>query len=937
MDTSNQSRPSSRPVSATQYKGLPYLREPLSPSGSSSPKDPTIGLYNPDPPMSPPRMASRELRANTFGTANDADSLLTAVAETAPPTPKEDRSSEKNSHRGHTRPPSIEISFLNNLPLPPRPADDASSPPSYDAAGISRRLEGFRSTSRSPTTVSSSPETGSTPSGLSKMVQHARLHNKSRAWATPSQDPSPHLEPHQAGLASPPSGLTSQTSTRPSSLAMKYFSPDGSTIADAISEHLPEEEAAWEDASSAIGAGAKSEAESGRTSILHRNQAVDGSHGANTPSSSRLSSGSKATLERRDPHQDRAHTRARTHARERHLADHAAATPKSKSSGNSGKGSKKSDRAQELERLEMAARKLREQMAEDDKGNEDSEEQTPSDASSAAASPRTRPSTAITRSSQADDEYENQAEIEALKRQIMALQNSHAPSRRKAHPALGNFSVDDDEFDSQPVHPDIVLARQYPQNSSAAAASTSSSASHRHQQHKSSGRTRTSAREMDSLRADGAVSSRSRQSSSSAARHHHHHHQHQHQHQHRRHADVHTPSALRRHELPRSAIQSESEEDDFPPTSSQMSVSTGRTRQKRSVQPAEPNAGNEKLQELSQKIDLLEQIIRGTPFGSGQLAPPIVLAQQQTESRGATGSRAPIRPRPVELDSDTDLTDDWGASGSPRLLQSTREALSRASQAQAFDGRRGSASSLTNIPVNVVPAGGSGLNPAQQRSAFRHINSAENLGDSLRRKQAQAAQLQYTMQMQFQQQQEQEQRQQHQHQNAHLSNQYRRSISPVATITSAFRFNATPALHQQQQHGDGGSQHGHEYVARALPSTVATGKSGGGGLKSLFGVGTSGSHSHGQQQQQQQQHQVKFSNGLPGHPESVPMGRSPHGLQPSDTRSIGSGEHAVGGTSGSSKEVLLSFSRKRTEKVVIPKAKIKQAAGRGRVYITPKE
>ncbi|KAK0525280.1 hypothetical protein OC842_005555 [Tilletia horrida] len=991
-------------VTSAVYRGLPYVRESL-----VSPADPAmISTYGSAQTMAPPHDSNtpatpRSFAAASFiGSVDDRDSLATSPT-TAPPTPKDlkdfkDFKDPNALPAKHDRTSSINVSQLSSLPLPPRPLQP--SPPAisfHDAAthGQSDRLRGSGAVSPS------SPDDGQSANGVSKMVQHARAQTDARAWASPSQDVGSPQYPSRslAAVESPVSGLTSQFSTRPPSLALQFFSAAASTTAHTASDQGPPE-AAWEDDSSALEARSGSESakdssvpsRAGSKSRASEQSEVDETWTSVADSQS-AGPRSGRPSRRNQSYDDYTRSMTRAHG----VAPHERPA-RERTHGSTQSTSKlivkgrNSDRAKELERLELAARELRAQMAAEE------DERTPSDSDSGSGSSLDQHHAHGRRASKDIGPGEPvDADILALRQQIFALQQQTQKVRKKsAHSALGDFTYDDEdededddfEFERAARAPPIDILspqRHRRQDAASVRADDSRRRGHGSQQQQQHDRPMTKAPSVISSKAPSVISSRDRAQPDLHHSHHHHGHGQHHQHHHL-HADDafamrqrgkqpqrrmggsvggggggggrQTPTMGHRHlDEPHSMQHSDSSDDGYPPVSSRVSAATTSRSHRRRAGPSSPpqSKGDAKLQELTHKIEMLEQIIRGTPFGAGPVdvtgfapahsqqqqngsaprpgprissarnpkAQPVATVQQPfrslpsasgstSASASASASHANAVRRlaaPPDTDEDDDLTDDWGAT---RRVATAAAAAAAFSLGLGLEDRRPSLMSMQGIPV-VDHSLQHDHRHHHHAGPFRPANSAENMRESYGRRRSQYGGPPGLMN------------------GGDIGRgvAMKRSVSPAATIASAFQFNATPAATTPAAEDSFSSAHGHGHNHHPQQPQ---GKKGGGGLRTLFGVGSSGAGSASgplsgtQQQQQQQQHHVKFSHS------STALVSGPGAP---DTRSIRSGDGQPQQQQQQQQTVLLSFSRKRTERVEIPKAKIKQAAGRGRVYVTP--
>ncbi|KAE8215451.1 hypothetical protein CF327_g1295 [Tilletia walkeri] len=584
------------------------------------------------------------------------------------------------------------------------------------------------------------------------------------------------------------------------------------------------------------------------------------------------------------------------------------------------------DRAKELARLEQAANQLRAQMAAE--FNQDLSSDS-DQVSGSSVDGRARLSTRAEEDEEDEDEDEDEqhagrppspaaADIAALRQQIMDLHRSHA-QRRKAHSGMGDYTLtdvdNDDEFDNMPLPsaPQIEIIasdrRREPQQYTAGpmlrsetpyqrrhadrfvhaqAPSNVSVTTRFHADDGSANRTRS----RQQLPHQQRPKPSGRQTPTLAAR---------------RGMDDHPPHPNHHQHLQHQgnffANNSDQDDDDEEEeeedhhlaavnshnSSSRASLATTRSYRRRqsnavSSLSSSPRSGkvkgDDKLDELSHKIEMLEKIIRGNAFATGNAGtsrpasvaplpgprtslaksqdkivsppnlpsklPPIPSvpvggnANGQGKTREAIFPQPPLR-KPMDPSSDDDLTDNWAPMVNSR----------------------------NPLPLNSVGNQSRGVR-AGTPSGARFVRNTDSPTDT------------------------------------------RRSGSSMGTVTSAFQFNATPAVSS-----GAGPDVDHEQGSAVEEVVGAPGKSRGaaGALRTLFGGSSmvpshSSSSSHLPQAQQQSRHSSS---------------------QQGDNSSVKSSEP----DSTATKEVMLSFSRKRTERVSIPKAKIKQAAGRGRVYVTP--
>ncbi|KAL9936668.1 hypothetical protein V8E36_004736 [Tilletia maclaganii] len=419
--------------------------------------------------------------------------------------------------------------------------------------------------------------------------------------------------------------------------------------------------------------------------------------------------------------------------------------------------------------------------------------------------------------------------------------------------------------------------------------------------------------------------------------------------------------------------------------------------------------GEDKFIELTQKIEMLEQMIRSNAYGGGgglnlsmPSSPPNgSLSQPQPgprsssnrmpsssasasatrKSKPSTTSNPPSIhsgrskavgggglstrtsvPVPIDtMDEDDELTDDWGASARSPPLSSLRQhhqwnLPASASASGVSEAAAVAAATRAKAAAAAGPSSSSSFGPP----ALRVSSSVENFNDSLRKHRQQqslsrghnpfpaaataanghgangspgggGSTEEEEDQAFLERERERAGRRTSRTLGADLLPK-RRNVSPAATIASAFQFNATPAIASMSSGGGqpplgNGVGAGGELglvVPGSGASSLIKARGAGGGFRGLFGASSHNITSHNLQQQHEGSSGIGNTTGP-----TVTFSDDRNSLRSSD------GGGGDGSSTAASGTVLLSFSRKRTEKVVIPKAKIKQAAGRGRVYIKP--
>ncbi|CAD6884937.1 unnamed protein product [Tilletia laevis] len=737
------------------------------------------------------------------------------------------------------------------------------------------------------------------PLNISKLVQHARAPTDSKAWAGNSHETSPTIV-GSSETGSPPSGFDFSHGTLPSALSMRYFSQQNS-VTSSLSSHDPSAsdqvpEPAWEDDSSAVD-------RSGTDSYSRHpgRRRVDGQ--LDPPIQVEDTAAAKFGIRRGAemaanssrlptyPHGNLADAtgnyRSQSSGNQHVVLAHRAGAPevslsKSKPShthNHSHTHSKvrNSERAKELAKLEMAARQIRAQMAAES-------DQSPSSDSGESVSIGGRSRT----SSMAEHDLEHfvaeasdaacSDDIAGLRQQILSLQRSHIV-KRQAHSGMGDYTYTDVDNDDDLDH----FPSRTPPQAEAPASDRRRGQQHHHNHGMTPSRSETSYNRGYADRAAPKMSPSASSTSrflandvgSSRLR------NRQQQQPRPRAGGRRTPTLSRRdeqqhsHDGPFQAADSDEEDEDDDVDHLPMDYSHINGSRTPAVTTPAKRAYRRRGSGVAPSLSSSPPSGKSTNDDQfAELSNKIEMLEQMIVSFGTSGDLS--HPHSVVPGQRASLI-----KQQDRPTPSKRATNGKARELQAPP---------PSEPQPPVPNSDDDLtdnwgapvitrSPVPPRSVGKDLRGATTTASGPRGGD--------------------------QSLNPLASLRKRASVSSMATVASGFRFNITPAVQSAAvKDAVPGPDHGHS--AASASSASMKQRSTAAAFRNLFSGG--------------------FTAGMPG------MHSSSH--LPA-TSGDGSSIRSVGTADSTHKEVMLSFSRKRTERVAVPKAKIRQAAGRGRVYVTP--